>query len=66
LTGDCPAIAFVVSGIRVIASGATEYRKDDCQHLENGTAVAVVGERDQGGAVRATQVTIDKHDKHDK
>jgi hypothetical protein len=62
LTGDCPGITFVVGGTRVIASGATEYLKGNCKHLENGTAVAVVGERDQGGAVRATQITIDKHD----
>jgi Domain of unknown function (DUF5666) len=59
LTLICPVRSFFVEGEQVVTSLATDYRKMDCEDLEEGRRVKVRGFRQVNGVVLATRIERD-------
>jgi hypothetical protein len=59
LTLICPVRAFFVDGEQVVTSFATDYRKMDCEDLQEGQRVKVRGRRQLNGVVLATRIERD-------
>jgi hypothetical protein len=58
VTGTCPAVSFSVGGSRVSAGPQTEYRRGNCQHVQDGATVLVVGQQTANGSITATRIDI--------
>jgi hypothetical protein len=56
VTGQCPTLAFTVSGTRVAIDRDTDIRRGDCRDLSDGDRVRVRGVRRLDGVVAATRI----------
>ena len=52
-------ITFAVDGYTVYADDSTDYRRGDCTHLRDRSAVEVRGQRYSDGRVRAERITVE-------
>ncbi|MCU1381403.1 MAG: hypothetical protein JWL71_100 [Acidobacteria bacterium] len=62
LAGRCPAISFTVGGTTIVADGATDFKKTDCEELRNGRSASGEGVMQPNGTIKATQIQVKKHD----
>jgi hypothetical protein len=63
LSGQCPALAFTVSGVAVITDASTDFKKGDCRRVDESRGVSVTGTRLTRGVVLASVVELQKgHD----
>ena len=58
LSGTCPAVSFIVSGVTVTTSATTRFEDGACSGLRNGARVEVQGTR-SGDTVMASEVDFD-------
>ena len=58
LSGQCPALQFVVTGTTVTTTNQTDFKRGNCSHMANGLEVEVQGTRQSNGQVRARSVTL--------
>jgi len=57
LSGQCPALAFTVSGVAVITNASTDFKKGNCRRVDESRGVSVTG-RLTSGVVLASEVEI--------
>jgi hypothetical protein len=55
-------LTFEISGTTVYADQSTTYREGNCKHVEEGSRLVVVGQREADGRVRAERIDIKKRD----
>ena len=60
LSGQCPALSFTVSGVAIITSGSTDFKKGNCSQVEHSRSVEVKGTRQSSGVVLAIEVQISR------
>jgi len=60
MSGRCPGVTFVVKTTTVVADGATEYHKGDCDDLRNGRNASVTGTVQLDRTLHATEIEIKK------
>jgi hypothetical protein len=51
-----------LEGYAVYTDSSTDYRRGDCQHVEERGSVEVRGQRYSDGRVRAERITVDRKD----
>ncbi len=61
LSGRCPNISFVVSGMAVLTNSDTVFSGGKCGDVKNGVFVAVTGLEQSTGSVLASAVQISKN-----
>jgi len=59
LSGRCPTLAFFVNGTAIVTTPATDYKRGNCDKMQNSRGVSVNGVR-FGGAVTATTIELSK------
>jgi len=60
LSRQCPALSFTVSGVAIITSGSTDFKKGNCRQVEHSRSVEVTGTRQSSGVVLATEVQVSR------
>jgi len=60
LSGRCPTLAFFVNGTAIITTPATDFKKGNCDKMQNSRGVSVNGVRVTSGAVVATNIELSK------
>jgi hypothetical protein len=61
LSGQCPAVVFVVKTTTIVTNPATDFRKGNCSDLSLGDDVSVTGTMQPDHTVLATTVQIKKN-----
>ncbi len=58
VTGTCPAVTFVVSGVTVHVTANTAYESGSCADLKDGVTAGAIGSKISDGSVEARRVKI--------
>jgi hypothetical protein len=56
IVGECPAVTFLINGLTILASSATDFQKGSCKAIKVGTDVTVQGTPNAAGIVIATVI----------
>jgi hypothetical protein len=60
LSGSCPSIRFRLGGRTIIADDDTDFEREPCRALRNGTKVEVRGTLMSDGTVQATRIRSER------
>jgi hypothetical protein len=58
LTGSCPDVTFVLSGVTVHATAATKFENGTCADLKDGVQTGAMGTKRADGSIDATRVRL--------
>jgi len=65
LRGECPAVTFVINGVKVVTDDLTRFDGSVCAALRNGQRVTVSGLAQADGTVAALTVDAEPTNEHD-
>jgi hypothetical protein len=58
LTGTCPALTFVISGVTIHVTASTAYESGSCADVKEGVTAGAIGSKISDGSIEARRVKI--------
>jgi hypothetical protein len=58
LTGTCPEVTFVLSGVTIHVTGATKFESGTCADVQNGVRAGAIGTKNANGVIEAVRVKV--------